>query len=101
NLIESLLNRNTSIDSSSKNDSLDEFASKLTLPHSIPQGINDVNLDPEGHIFFLESLLYDNSSPRPLEEFNSENPTESFSSSPIPIEDSDCWEMQVKRSKYC
>ncbi|GJV75224.1 hypothetical protein Tco_1506808 [Tanacetum coccineum] len=89
NLIESLLNRNTSIDSSSKNDSLDEFAGKLTLPHSIPPGIDDVNLDPEGHIFFLESLLYDNSSPRPLEEFNSENPTESFSSSPIPIEDSD------------
>ncbi|GJR63159.1 hypothetical protein Tco_1505321 [Tanacetum coccineum] len=46
-------------------------------------------LDPEGDILFLESLLYDNSSPRPPEEFNSENPTESFSPSPIPIEDSD------------
>ncbi|GKF89519.1 hypothetical protein Tco_0263482, partial [Tanacetum coccineum] len=33
--------------------------------------------------------LYDNSSPRPSEEFNSENPTESFSPSPIPVEDSD------------
>ncbi|GJR66994.1 hypothetical protein Tco_0013059 [Tanacetum coccineum] len=41
------------------------------------------------NILFLESLLYDNSSPRPLEEFNSENPTESFSPSPIPVEDSD------------
>ncbi|GKE16642.1 hypothetical protein Tco_1424219 [Tanacetum coccineum] len=38
---------------------------------------------------FLESLLYDNSSPRPPKEFNSENPTESFSPSPIPVEDSD------------
>ncbi|GKF82043.1 hypothetical protein Tco_0243699 [Tanacetum coccineum] len=38
---------------------------------------------------FLESLLYDNSYPRPLEEFNSDYPTESFSPSPIPVEDSD------------
>ncbi|GJR56532.1 hypothetical protein Tco_1407053 [Tanacetum coccineum] len=62
---------------------------ELTLPHSIPPGIDDINLDPEGDILFLESLLYDNSSPRPPEEFNSENPTESFSPSPIPVEDSD------------
>ncbi|GJT59446.1 hypothetical protein Tco_1002979 [Tanacetum coccineum] len=68
---------------------LDEFAGELTLPHSIPPGIDDVNLDPEGDILILESLLYDNSSPRPPEEFNYENPTESFSPSPIPVEDSD------------
>ncbi|GKF93559.1 hypothetical protein Tco_0283259, partial [Tanacetum coccineum] len=37
----------------------------------------------------VERLLYDNSSPRPPEEFNSKNPTESFYPSPIPIEDSD------------
>ncbi|GJU61213.1 hypothetical protein Tco_1243048, partial [Tanacetum coccineum] len=67
----------------------DEFAGELTLPHSIPPGIDDVNLDPEGDILFLESLLYDNSSPRPPKEFNSENPTEVFSPSPIPVEDSD------------
>ncbi|GJT43522.1 hypothetical protein Tco_0952237 [Tanacetum coccineum] len=66
NLIESLPNRNTLIDSSSKIDSLlDEFAGELTLLYSIPPGIDDVNLDPEGDILFLESLLYDNSSPRP------------------------------------
>ncbi|GJT59495.1 hypothetical protein Tco_1003028 [Tanacetum coccineum] len=89
-LIESLLNRDTSFDSSSKIDSLlDEFAGELTLPHSIPPGIDDVNLDSEGDILFLESLLYDNSSPRPPEEFNSENSIESFSPSPIPVEDSD------------
>ncbi|GJU44683.1 hypothetical protein Tco_1201949 [Tanacetum coccineum] len=68
---------------------LDEFADELTFLHSIPLGIDDVNLDSEGDILFLESLLYDNSSPRPPEEFNSKNPTESFSSSPIPVEDSD------------
>ncbi|GJW09606.1 hypothetical protein Tco_1575433, partial [Tanacetum coccineum] len=89
-LIESLLNRDTLFDSSSKIDFLlDEFAGELTLPHSIPPGIDDINLDPEGDTLFLESLLYDNSSPRPPEEFNSENPTESFSPSPIPVEDSD------------
>ncbi|GKB04613.1 hypothetical protein Tco_0832756 [Tanacetum coccineum] len=46
-------------------------------------------IDDEGDILFLESLLYDNSSPRHPKEFNSENPTESFSSSPIPVKDSD------------
>ncbi|GJR65557.1 putative reverse transcriptase domain-containing protein [Tanacetum coccineum] len=68
---------------------LDEFTGELTLLKSIPPGIDDDNLDPEGDILFLESLLYDNSSPRPPEEFNYENPTESFSPSPIPVEDSD------------
>ncbi|GKD26723.1 hypothetical protein Tco_1232937, partial [Tanacetum coccineum] len=85
-----LHNQNTSIDSSSKIDSLlDEFAGDLTLLHLIPRGIDDVNLDPEGDILFLECLLYDNSSPRPPEEFNSKNTTEYFSPSPIPVEDSD------------
>ncbi|GJW84156.1 hypothetical protein Tco_0157301 [Tanacetum coccineum] len=89
-LLESLLHRDTSINDSQKIDSLlDEFAGELTLPHSIPPGIDDVNLDPEGDILFLESLLYDNSSPRPPEEFNSENSIESFPPSHIPVEDSD------------
>ncbi|GKF41915.1 hypothetical protein Tco_0125257, partial [Tanacetum coccineum] len=70
-------------------DQIDEFTGELTLPRSIPPGIDDVNLNPEGDILFLESLLYDNSSPRPSKEFNSENPTESFSPSSIPVEDSD------------
>ncbi|GJY75533.1 hypothetical protein Tco_0480649 [Tanacetum coccineum] len=89
-LLESLLHRDTSINDSQKIDSpLDEFTGELTLPHSIPPGIDDVNLDPEGDILFLESLLYDNSSPRPPEEFNSENSIESFPPSHIPVEDSD------------
>ncbi|GJR14697.1 hypothetical protein Tco_0797349 [Tanacetum coccineum] len=87
---QSLLHRDTSINDSQKIDSLlDEFADELTLPHSIPPGIDDVNLDLEGDFLFLESLLYDNSSPRPPEEFNSENSIESFPPSHIPVEDSD------------
>ncbi|GKE92026.1 hypothetical protein Tco_1573121, partial [Tanacetum coccineum] len=89
-LLESLVNRDTLMASPPKIDFLlDEFAGELTRLQSIPPGINNINLDPEGDILFLESLLYDNSSPLPPKEFNYENPTESFSLSPIPVEDSD------------
>ncbi|GKB27904.1 hypothetical protein Tco_0867305, partial [Tanacetum coccineum] len=55
-LLESLLQQDTSINDSQKIDSLlDEFAGELTLLHSIPPGIDDVNLDPEGDIF--DSLM--------------------------------------------
>ncbi|GJT89891.1 hypothetical protein Tco_1078736 [Tanacetum coccineum] len=66
-----LLNRDTLIISSPKFDSLLEEFSEIRL---------------------VERLLYDNSSPRPREEFNSENYDaiiEPFSPSPIPVEDSD------------
>nr|GEZ63167.1 hypothetical protein [Tanacetum cinerariifolium] len=46
----------------------------------------------------LDELLYDNSSPRPSEEFNSKNSNaeiESFSPSPIPIEDSDSFMEEI------
>ncbi|GJW72876.1 hypothetical protein Tco_0132246 [Tanacetum coccineum] len=69
-LLESLLHRDTLINDSQKIDSL-------------------LNEFTEGDILFLESLLYDNSSPCHPEEFNSKNSTESFSPSPIPVEDSD------------
>nr|GEY99669.1 hypothetical protein [Tanacetum cinerariifolium] len=93
-LIESLLNHDSSIiSSSSKIDSLlDEFAGELILLKSIPLGINESDCDPEEQIRLIEKLLYDNSSPRPPEEFISENSDaeiESFSPSPIPVEDSD------------
>nr|GFA76630.1 hypothetical protein [Tanacetum cinerariifolium] len=48
--------------------------------------------NPEEEIRLIEKLFYDNSSPRPPEEFISENSNaaiESFSPSPILIEDSD------------
>nr|GEY33363.1 hypothetical protein [Tanacetum cinerariifolium] len=94
NLIESLLNHDSSIiPSSSKIDSLlDEFVGELTLLKSIPPGIDETDCHTENEIRLIERLLYDNSSPRPPEEFVSENSyaeIESFSPSPIPIEDSD------------
>nr|GEU85675.1 hypothetical protein [Tanacetum cinerariifolium] len=93
-LVESLLNRDSSIiSSSSKIDSLlDEFAGELTFLKSIPSGIDKADCHPKNEIRFSERLLYDNSSPRPPEEFvfeNSNAEIESFSPSPIPIKDSD------------
>ncbi|GJX79220.1 hypothetical protein Tco_0327369 [Tanacetum coccineum] len=58
----------------------------------IPPGINEADFDPEEEILLVEKVLYDNSSPRLSKEFNSENSDaiiESFSPSPIPVEDSD------------
>nr|GEW08352.1 hypothetical protein [Tanacetum cinerariifolium] len=93
-LIESLLNHDSLIiSSSSKIDSLfDELAGELSLLKSIPPGINVTDCDPGEEIRLIKRLLYDNSSPRPLEEFISENfytAFESFSPIPIPVEDSD------------
>nr|GEV86279.1 hypothetical protein [Tanacetum cinerariifolium] len=92
-LIESMLNQDSSIISSSlKIDSLlDEFANELTLLKSIPSGINETDCDPEEEIHLIKKLLYDNSSPRPPKEFiskNSDAAIKSFSPSPIPVEDS-------------
>ncbi|GJY57297.1 hypothetical protein Tco_0456412 [Tanacetum coccineum] len=85
-LIESLLNRDTLIDSFLKIDSLlDEFVGKLTLLKPISPEIDDSDFDPEGKIYLIERLLYDNSSPRPLEDLT----IESFSPSPIPVEEID------------
>nr|GFA51672.1 hypothetical protein [Tanacetum cinerariifolium] len=92
-LLESSLNRDTLMISSLKIDSLlVEFAGALIFLESIPPGVDEANCDPEEDIHLVERLLYDNSSPRPPEEFNSENSNaeiESFSPSPIPTEDSD------------
>nr|GFA62818.1 hypothetical protein [Tanacetum cinerariifolium] len=55
-------------------------------------GINETDCDPGEETRFIKRLMYDNSSPRPPEEFNSENSDaafESFSPFPIPVEDSD------------
>ncbi|GJU14529.1 hypothetical protein Tco_1142495 [Tanacetum coccineum] len=90
-LVESVLNRDISIDSSPKIDSLsNEFAGELILPKSIPPEIEEVEFDPEGDILFLESLLYDNSSPRPPEALQANsNAIESLPPSHIPVADND------------
>nr|GEX62519.1 hypothetical protein [Tanacetum cinerariifolium] len=91
-LLESSLNRDTLIISSLKIDSLlAEFVGELIFLESIPPGVDEANCDPEEDIHLVERLLYDNSSPRPPEEFVSENSNaniESFFPSPIPNEDS-------------
>ncbi|GKB80950.1 hypothetical protein Tco_0947845 [Tanacetum coccineum] len=92
-LIESLLNRDTSIVSYPKFDSLlEEFSGELAHIDLISPKIDEADFDPEEEIRLVEKLLYDNSSPQPPEELNSENydvVIKSFSPSPIPVEDSD------------
>ncbi|GJV04462.1 hypothetical protein Tco_1338031 [Tanacetum coccineum] len=91
-LLESLVNHDTLMASPPKIDFiLDEFAGELTRLQSIPPRIDNINLDPESDILFLESLLYDNSSPRPPKAFqdNSNTIIESLPTFPIPVEDSD------------
>nr|GFD24389.1 hypothetical protein [Tanacetum cinerariifolium] len=99
-LIESLLNHDSSIISSSlKIDSLlDEFVGELTLLKSIPPRINETDCDPEEETRLIKRLLYDNPSPRPPEEFifeNSDTAIESFSSFPIPVEDIDSFMEEI------
>ncbi|GJU82594.1 hypothetical protein Tco_1284959 [Tanacetum coccineum] len=91
-LLESLVNHDTLMASPPKIDFLlDEFTGELTRLQSIPPGIDNINLDPEGDILFLESLLYDNSYPRPPEALQANSGTiiESLPTFPIPVEDSD------------
>nr|GEX65559.1 hypothetical protein [Tanacetum cinerariifolium] len=102
-LIESMLHHDSSIiSSSSKIDSLlDEFAGELILLKSIPPGIDKTNCDPEEEICLIKKLLYDNSSPRPPKEFiskNSDAAIESFSPSPIPVEDNDSFIEEIDLS---
>nr|GEW13072.1 hypothetical protein [Tanacetum cinerariifolium] len=70
----------------------EDFAGELTLLKSILSGIDETNCDFEEDIRLIEKLLYDNSSPRPPEEFvsaNSDAKIKSFSPSPILVKDSD------------
>nr|GEV28135.1 hypothetical protein [Tanacetum cinerariifolium] len=92
-ITESLRTHDSSLFISSKIDSLfDEFVGELALLKSIPPGIDETGCDFEEDIRLIEKLLYDNSSSRPSKEFvfaNSDAEIESFSPSPIPVEDSD------------
>nr|GEZ24973.1 hypothetical protein [Tanacetum cinerariifolium] len=92
-------NHDSSIIISLKIDSLfDEFADELTLLKSISPRIDETDCDHEKEIHLVERLLYDNSSPRPPKEFvfeNSNADIESFSPSPIPLEDSDSFMEEI------
>ncbi|GJR24561.1 hypothetical protein Tco_0973088 [Tanacetum coccineum] len=62
-LLESMLNRDISIDSSPKIDSLlDEFAGELIFLDSIPPGIDKASFDPEKKIWIEHSLTQDKRS---------------------------------------
>nr|GEY81836.1 hypothetical protein [Tanacetum cinerariifolium] len=63
--------------------------------------IDETDCDPEEEIRLIERLLYYNSSPRPPKEIvskNSDAEIESFSPSPIPIEDSDSFMEEIDLS---
>nr|GEX52272.1 reverse transcriptase domain-containing protein [Tanacetum cinerariifolium] len=89
-LIESLLNRDTFIDSSPKFDFLlKEFSGELA---HINLEIKEANFDFEEEIRLIENLLYDNSSPQPSKELNAKIADMIFESlplSPIPVQDND------------
>nr|GEW40619.1 hypothetical protein [Tanacetum cinerariifolium] len=91
--MKSLRTHDSSLLVSSKIDSLlYEFVGELTLLKSIPSVIDETDCDFEEDIRLIEKLLYDNSSPRPSEEFvsaNSDAKIKYFSPSPILVKDSD------------
>nr|GEU90757.1 hypothetical protein [Tanacetum cinerariifolium] len=93
NLLESLLNRDTFIDSSPKFDYLlEDFSGELAHINPIPPGIEEANFNLEEEIRLVENFLYDNSSPRPPKKLNAEIVDKIFESlfpSPITVEDSD------------
>nr|GEV19761.1 hypothetical protein [Tanacetum cinerariifolium] len=83
--VESLLNRNTFFDSSSKFDFSGELA-------HVNLEIKESDFDFEEEICLIENLLYDNSSLRPPKELNAEiaeTIIESLPSLPIPVQDGD------------
>nr|GEX39348.1 hypothetical protein [Tanacetum cinerariifolium] len=68
------------------------FNAESDLIESLLNRIDKTDCYPEEEIRLTKRLLYDNSSPRPPKEFVFENSNvdiESFSPSPIPVEDSD------------
>nr|GEU45200.1 DNA-directed DNA polymerase [Tanacetum cinerariifolium] len=87
NLIESLPNRDTLIDSSPKFDYLEELSGEL-MPTSIING-ERIKREHEEYISLMEKLLTINSFPRPLENFHANTIVESLSPSSISVKDSD------------
>nr|GEY17395.1 hypothetical protein [Tanacetum cinerariifolium] len=91
NFVESLLNRDSFIDFSSKFDFSGELAHiKPEIPKS--------DFDFEEEIRLIENLLYDNSFPRPPEELNAEitdTIIESIPLLPIPVQDGNSQQEEI------
>nr|GEY94630.1 hypothetical protein [Tanacetum cinerariifolium] len=80
--------------------SMCEMACKIIQKKQEEKRIEEepASLYPEKDIRLIERLLYDNSSPRPPEEFvsnNSDADIESFSPSPILVEDSNSYMEEI------
>nr|GEW87133.1 hypothetical protein [Tanacetum cinerariifolium] len=76
----------------------EEINSMRIDQHHFNAEIDETDCYSEEDIRLIERLLYDNSSPRPPKEFVSKNSNadiESFSPSPIPIEDSDSFMEEI------
>nr|GFA50457.1 hypothetical protein [Tanacetum cinerariifolium] len=76
----------------------DEHLDTISVTELVPPGIDKTDCHPENEIWLSQRLLYDNSSPHPPEEFNSENSNaeiESFSPFPILNEDSDSFMEEI------
>nr|GEU60455.1 integrase, catalytic region, zinc finger, CCHC-type, peptidase aspartic, catalytic [Tanacetum cinerariifolium] len=101
-LLELLPNRDTLMASPLKIDSLlAEFAGALIFLKLIPSGIDEADCDPEEDIHLVERLLYDNSShclPKEIVSDNSNADIESFSPSPILVEDSNSFMEEIDLS---
>nr|GEU85716.1 hypothetical protein [Tanacetum cinerariifolium] len=101
-LIESLLNQDSSIISYSKIDYLVyDFAGELIFLKSIPSGIDEADCDPEEEIHLIEKLLYDNSSPRLLEEFNFDNSDATNSTTDSDLEKDICTDCVLSWIAFC
>nr|GEV42308.1 retrovirus-related Pol polyprotein from transposon TNT 1-94 [Tanacetum cinerariifolium] len=92
-LIESLSNHDTLIDSSSKFDYLEEISGELMPPSIVNE--ERIKREHEEYISLMEKLLTINSFPRPLENFHSNTIIESLPSSPIPVEDGDSFREEI------
>nr|GEX73651.1 hypothetical protein [Tanacetum cinerariifolium] len=92
-LIESLSNHDTLIDSSSKFDYLEEFSGEL-MPTSIANE-ERIRREHEEYISLMKKLLAINSFPRPLENFHANMIVETLPSSPIPVEDGDSFREEI------
>nr|GEV13856.1 hypothetical protein [Tanacetum cinerariifolium] len=86
-LIESLSNRDTLFDSSSKFDYLEEFSGELMLISIIDE--ERIKREHEEYISLMEKLLTINSFPCLLENFYTNTIIETLPTSPIPVRDSD------------
>ncbi|GJS80216.1 hypothetical protein Tco_0730097 [Tanacetum coccineum] len=90
--IESVLNRDNVISSPKIDLLIEVFTGELSLIAPIPPGIVEADLDPKGDIRFIESLMYDNSFPRPSKTLKDDSETVIDSNNDYSSSDDDSYE---------